>query len=554
VPEGWAAVQLGELVTNSRERVDPADRPSDPYLSLEHIESGTGRILGRGQGADVRSTKTAFQAIDVLYGRLRPYLNKVCIPGFNGICSTDILVLRPSPAVDARFLLIVLRHPELVEFASHNMTGDLPRISYDKLASFRLRLPPLAEQQRIVRKVRQLSAPLISAAASLAKASSLLASYYESIYVAACSGLLTADWREETTVVESGASLLARIGAKGTRGDAFSSSTARAIPRTWAWTTMGQLARLVTSGSRGWAKYYSEQGALFIRAQDISSDQLRLDEVAHVSLPENAEGTRTRVKRGDLLITITGANVTKTALVDVDLDEAYVSQHVALVRPLVDEIQEYLWLWTVSPSHGRAQLSRAAYGSGKPGLNLDSIRGIDVALPPVVEQLQIVRRAKEHLAVAKRVEDATSVSRGRTESSLGIIYTRALQGELVPTEAEVARLERRPYQSAQQLLGTTRQEAEERARTAAVERRGRGMAGRTTRRRATSRPDGRASLLSCLTDAGHRLTPEQLFTQAGFDDDSVEEFYKELREAVRANRIREIRPNDTEVFLEMRSL
>ena len=69
---------------------------------------------------------------------------------------------------------------------------------------------------------------------------------------------------------------------------------------------------------------------MFIRAQDIKTDRLRLDDVARVTVTPGAEGERTRVKTHDLLITITGANVTKSALVRVDLNDAYVSQHVDL--------------------------------------------------------------------------------------------------------------------------------------------------------------------------------------------------------------------------------
>jgi type I restriction enzyme S subunit len=85
---------------------------------------------------------------------------------------------------------------------------------------------------------------------------------------------------------------------------------------------------------------------LFIRAQDINTDRLRFDGIAHVKPPQNSEGSRTRVQVADLLVTVTGANVTKTALVDLDLGEAYVSQHVALVRP-VDALVA-LWLLKTS--------------------------------------------------------------------------------------------------------------------------------------------------------------------------------------------------------------
>ena len=84
----------------------------------------------------------------------------------------------------------------------------------------------------------------------------------------------------------------------------------------------------------GWQGYYADEGALFIRAQNIKTDRLNLDDEVFVALPSKAEGTRARVRRGDILITITGGNLGKTALIEDDFEEAYVSQHIALTRLL----------------------------------------------------------------------------------------------------------------------------------------------------------------------------------------------------------------------------
>ena len=158
-PRGWKLVPLGDLARPSTERIEPAQCPDAPYLSLEHIEAHTTRILGHGVGADVSSTKSVFHAGDVLYGKLRPYLNKVCVPSFDGICSTDILVFPRSPVVDSRVLMWFLNGREVVEHANHQSKGvQLPRVSFQALAPLLFPLPPLAEQRRIVEKVEALLA------------------------------------------------------------------------------------------------------------------------------------------------------------------------------------------------------------------------------------------------------------------------------------------------------------------------------------------------------------------------------------------------------------
>ncbi len=97
------------------------------------------------------------------------------------------------------------------------------------------------------------------------------------------------------------------------------------VRREWDQATSGDLCEYITSGSRDWKKYYSDEGALFIRTQDINTDRLDLSDVARVALPKHVEGKRSRLQPGDLLMTITGANVGKVAIVPDDIPEAYVS-------------------------------------------------------------------------------------------------------------------------------------------------------------------------------------------------------------------------------------
>jgi type I restriction enzyme S subunit len=230
------------------------------------------------------------------------------------------------------------------------------------------------------------------------------------------------------------------------------------VPENWRSTTMRKLTTIITSGSRGWAKYYCDEGAFFIRAQDINTDNLQLENVAHVNQPAGAEGRRTRVNTGDLLITITGANVTKAALVRGEIPEAYISQHVALVRLSNIEWGGFLYLWIISPAHGRKELLKAAYGAGKPGLNLDNIRELVVALPPEPEQHEIVRRVEALFRLADAIEARVAAATTRADRLTQAILAKAFRGELVPTEAELARREGRDYEPASVLLERIKEE------------------------------------------------------------------------------------------------
>ena len=111
------------------------------------------------------------------------------------------------------------------------------------------------------------------------------------------------------------------------------------IPNGWSWCRLGSLSKFVTSGSRDWAKYYSQEGAIFVRMGNLSKAhyRLRLDQIQRVKLPSDQEGTRTRLETGDLLISITG-DVGMLGLITENFGEAYINQHTAMVRP-VDEMK-----------------------------------------------------------------------------------------------------------------------------------------------------------------------------------------------------------------------
>ena len=200
--------------------------------------------------------------------------------------------------------------------------------------------------------------------------------------------------------------------------------------------TLGDLAVLITSGSRGWARYYFETGPVFVRAQDINTDRLRLDSIARVRLPEGAEGTRTRVQPGDLLITITGANVTKTALVTHGIGEAYVSQHVALVRLKDHSNAKFIHYFLTSPAHARKVLEKMAYGAGKPGLNLSQLRGLLIDLPTPSDQNALTMALERKLSVLDTVETAVSSRLKRASLLRQSILKRAFEGKLVPQDPD----------------------------------------------------------------------------------------------------------------------
>ena len=186
------------------------------------------------------------------------------------------------------------------------------------------------------------------------------------------------------------------------------------IPNQWDLCAYRSLTSLVTSGSRGWKEFYSEFGAIFVRTQNIKFDRLVLDDVAFVELPKSAEGMRTQVLKDDILITITGANVTKAARIEVPIPEAYVSQHIALTRPRWRDMSQWLHLCFISHGSARGVLEQLAYGD-KPGLNLNNIRNLVLPIPPLAEQRRIVAKVDQLMALVDQLQTQLAASRATAE-------------------------------------------------------------------------------------------------------------------------------------------
>jgi type I restriction enzyme, S subunit len=220
----------------------------------------------------------------------------------------------------------------------------------------------------------------------------------------------------------------------------------------WEQTTSGDLCEYITSGSRDWKKYYSDKGALFIRTQDINRDKLDLSDVARVALPRHVEGKRSRLQPGDLLMTITGANVGKVAIVPDDIPEAYVSQSVGLMRLKDNRFGKYIHYYLQGERSGRQHVMNMVYGMGRPVLSLQNLRDIPVPLPGLDEQREIVAEIEKQFT---RMEAGVAGLR-RVQANLkryrAAVLKAACEGKLVPTEAELARQEGRDYETGAQLL------------------------------------------------------------------------------------------------------
>ena len=355
-------------------------------------------------------------------------LNRRVMLGRDALVDNNVMGLVPKrERVAPKYLYYFMQTVDLGELSR---STTVPSIRKSDVVEISIPVPAIAVQDEIVAELEKQFSRLDEAVANLQRVKANLKRYKASVLKAAVEGRLVETEatlaRREGRTYETGEQLLQRIlderrakwagrGKYKLPVSPFKDGLSD-LPDGWTWATADQLAYLITSGSRGWGDFYSDTGVLFIRAQDIKTDALNLPDAARVDVPIDAEGTRSSVSEGNILVTITGANVTKSALVPALGELAFVSQHVALMKLCMPETAAFAFNWIISPANGRKTLESWAYGAGKPGLSLEQVRALPIALPPLAEQTRIVAEVDRHLSIIREVEAEVDINLQRAQA------------------------------------------------------------------------------------------------------------------------------------------
>jgi type I restriction enzyme S subunit len=264
----WPIVALETIAEIERSSIQPESiSQGTAYLGLEHIESG-GLILGAKpvDAGELASSKFKFTKNHVLYGKLRPYLAKIALPDFNGICSTDILPILPGSALDRRFLCYFLRQPTMVEFANSRAAGaNLPRLGPSVLSRFLIPLPPLPEQRRIADVLDRAESLRAKRRAALAEIDSLTQAIFLDMF-----------------------------------GDPVTNG------RNYSIVGMGDVCD-VRDGTHDSPKYVSNGGYPLVTSKNLSRGFIDLSDVNYISESDYVQtNKRSKVDRGDIIMPMIG--------------------------------------------------------------------------------------------------------------------------------------------------------------------------------------------------------------------------------------------------------
>ena len=297
-----------------------------------------------------------------------------------------LAAIRPDDSLDLKYLLYYFRYFE-TQLSAKGTGTTFKAINQKLIKNLEIPIPPRNEQSRIVAHIEELFSELDKAVDTLKTTKEQLEVYRQAVLK-----------------------------------DAFSDFEKKDSIR--------NLTMVVTSGSRGWAKYYSNSGALFVRIGNLTHSGIDIDfrDIQHITPPDNAEGVRTRLQPNDVLVSIT-ADLGSIGFVSEKVEEAYINQHIALVR-FQNPVQGRFMAWYLRSEYGQKDLLKNKRGGGKLGLGLDDIRDTPVPIVDDITATEIVDKVEEQLSVCDSIEKTVDTVLAQADAMRQSILKQAFEGKI----------------------------------------------------------------------------------------------------------------------------
>ena len=443
VPENWTTSKLKNLPLLSRGQIsNRGDVKNESCLvEMEDIEKDSGVIFFGREIPDKMSTKNVFKAGDILYGKLRPYLNKCGVAEADGICSSEIYVVDPVE-MNSKFLAYYLRSPIFLNYASTQTHGArMPRLSRGLFQAASFPVPPKGEQERIVQKIETCFDRIEETESNLKEVETLLEKYRESLLAKAFRGeLIPQNSKDEPASV-----LIEKIRKEREEQESGKKRKSKGfapikedekpfkIPESWEWVRLGELLNL--SAGKGFKKNeYSEDGARLLQIANVTFGKTKWEEQNF--LPESYIKTypELELKEGDIVMALNRPILSgrlKIAEVESSDLPAILYQRVGRFDFYSKEIcRRYIFEFCQSSFFVNYILDNLR-GSDQPFINKGVFEDTMVPFPPFEEQVRVVNKIKSILETNKQQITQCLLKKNLLGNLKESILSKAFRGELV---------------------------------------------------------------------------------------------------------------------------
>lgn len=487
IPTAWATATLRDLVgpngmfTDGDWILSEHLRTGNDVRLIQLADVGVGRFLNKSQKFISKTTAeelrvTYLREGDVLISRMADPLARACLlPQLEqpAITAVDIAIARPDQSVSSpQFVMHLCNSHLILNQAEAVAVGTTrKRISRKNLESLSVPVPPLNEQRRIVAKLEKLLSRVDAAQARLATIPRILKRFRQSVLAAACSGRLTADWRRENPGIESAADILKRLvkereGLKVRKPKRIAKADELEapfdLPTTWSFCRLEDIAaakpNAIKAGPFGSsltkACYVPSGFKVYGQEQVINGDPNFGD--YYISEEKFHELQSCQVSAGDILVSLVGT-IGRVLVVPEDFQRGIINPRLAKFSLHESIVREFIANYLVSPL-AKNILTEQSHGGTMEILNLGIMRALPIPLAPLAEQQEIVRRVEALFKTADALEARYRKAKAHVDKLTQSILAKAFRGELVITEAELARRERRDYEPASVLIERLNQE------------------------------------------------------------------------------------------------
>ncbi|PCI54520.1 MAG: restriction endonuclease subunit S [Gammaproteobacteria bacterium] len=404
LPKGWLDTKLGSIVDYGKavKSVLSDVEPDSWILELEDIEKDSSKLLKLVTASErpFKSTKNTFKKGDVLYGKLRPYLNKVIVAIEDGVCSTEIIPINSEPFCLNKYMFYWLKCSKFLHYVDEVSHGvNMPRLGTSDGKSAPFRLAPLAEQKEIVTQLDKLLAQVESTKARLDAIPTILKRFRQSVLAAAVSGELTEKWRSDES-------------------------------KLWKKIKLQEAANIIDPQPSHRTPKAVEGGVPYVSIGDLKSDGTINFEgarkVSHDVLVEHK--ARYQLKKGDFVFGKIGT-LGKATELPIDI-EYTLSANVILIQPnTAVSLPKFIQYFLSSPTT-MEEVARQSNSTSQAAFGIKKMRAFVCELPSLVEQTEIVRHVEELFGYADNVEAQVNAAQERVNNLTQSILAKAFSGEL----------------------------------------------------------------------------------------------------------------------------
>lgn len=453
LPQGWIICKLNEIIElfggfafKSKDYTDSGvpvlrmgnitkdfklnwNKPKQPYIPIHRLSEFEKYKLEGGEIVicltDLSETGAYLGTVAIVEGQTPALLNQ----RVSKIIFNETLI-------NKKYLYFALCNPSFRHYMVSDDTGSLQKnTNHNYILEYKFQLAPLNEQKRIVAKLEKLLGKVNDCQERLEKIPTLLKRFRQSVLAAACSGRLTADWREKNPNVEPAEELLNQLETPYPKPhfNVFEQSCNYDIPNSWKFIPLGKLGTLTGGGTPAKSKAEYWEGHIpWISAKDMKFDRIR-DSINHISEDAIKNSSTKKIPKGSILFVVRGMILAHTFPVAITDDVVTVNQDIKALIPEKIELNEYLFISIKLIAQNILFATKeATHGTRR--VETGVLQNWAIPLPPLEEQKEIVKRVKALFKKCDLIEQRYQQAKAYTDKLTQSILAKAFRGELVPQD------------------------------------------------------------------------------------------------------------------------